>query len=85
MIFLARGLSTESSLFALADISFYIMNNIKGGIFMFLAGMIIGMMIGVLLIKLRTLANNMDESAKQIKEDAVDTYRFWKERRKARQ
>ena len=52
---------------------------------MFLAGMIIGMMIGVLLIKLRTLANNMDESAKQIKEDAVDTYRFWKERRKARQ
>ena len=51
---------------------------------MFLAGMIIGMMIGVLLIKLHTLANNMDESSKQMKEDAVDTHRFWKDRRKAR-
>lgn len=52
---------------------------------MFLAGMIIGVLIGVLLIRLHRLMNNMDESAKQLKEDAVSTYQFWKEKRKARQ
>lgn len=51
---------------------------------MFLAGMIIGMLIGVLLINLHRLLNNMDESAKQMKEDVTATYQFWKEKRKAR-
>lgn len=51
---------------------------------MFLAGMIIGMLIGVFLINLHKLMNDMDASAKQMKEDVTATYRFWKEKRKAR-
>lgn len=49
---------------------------------MFLAGMIIGMAIGVLLIRLHKLMNDMDSDAKRFKEDAKATYEFWKEKRK---
>lgn len=50
---------------------------------MFLAGIIIGMMIGVLLIKLHNFMNAADSKAKQFADDAKETYNFWKEKRKA--
>lgn len=49
---------------------------------MFLIGMIFGMLIGILLIKLHNLLNTMDADAKQMREDAKATYEFWKERRR---
>ena len=50
---------------------------------MFLAGMIIGATLGVLLIRLHKLLNEMDADAQRFKEDAKATYEFWKEKRKA--
>lgn len=50
---------------------------------MFLAGMILGMLIGVLLIKLHNFMNVADSKAKQFADDAKETYNFWKEKRKA--
>ena len=49
---------------------------------MFLAGMILGMLMGVLLIRLHDLMNEADSKAKQFAEDAKETYKFWKEKRK---
>lgn len=49
---------------------------------MFLSGLIFGMLIGVLLIKLHRLLNEVDSEAKRMTEDAKATYQFWKERRK---
>lgn len=49
---------------------------------MFLAGMIFGITIGILIIKLHNLLSEMDEGAKQMTEDAKATYQFWKDRRK---
>jgi hypothetical protein len=50
---------------------------------MFLAGMILGMLMGVLLIKLHNFMNAADSKAKQFADDAKETYNFWKEKRKA--
>ena len=50
---------------------------------MFLVGMIFGMLIGVLLIKLHNLMNVADSKVKQFADDAKETYNFWKEQRKA--
>ena len=50
---------------------------------MFLAGMILGMLMGVLLIKLHNFMNVADSKAKQFVDDAKETYNFWKEKRKA--
>ncbi len=50
---------------------------------MFLAGMILGMLMGVLLIKLHNFINVADSKAKQFADDAKETYNFWKEKRKA--
>ena len=49
---------------------------------MFLAGMIIGMTLGVLLIRLHKLLNEIDADAQRFKEDVKATYEFWKEKRK---
>lgn len=50
---------------------------------MFLAGMIIGMTLGVLLIRLHKLLNEIDAGAQRFKEDVKATCEFWKEKRKA--
>lgn len=50
---------------------------------MFLAGMIIGVTFGILLMRLHKLLNEMDSDAKRFKEDVKVTYEFWKEKRKA--
>lgn len=50
---------------------------------MFLVGMILGMLMGVLLIKLHNFMNVADSKAKQFADDAKETYHFWKEKRKA--
>lgn len=50
---------------------------------MFLVGMILGMLMGVLLIKLHNFMNEADSKAKQFADDAKETYNFWKEKRKA--
>ena len=50
---------------------------------MFLAGMILGMLMGVILIKLHNFMNVADSKAKQFADDAKETYNFWKEKRKA--
>lgn len=50
---------------------------------MFLAGMIIGVTLGVLLIHLHKLLNEMDADAQRFKEDVKATFEFWKEKRKA--
>ena len=50
---------------------------------MFLAGMILGMLMGVLLIKLHNFMNAADSKAKQFADDDKETYNFWKEKRKA--
>jgi len=50
---------------------------------MFLSGLIFGMLIGALLVKLHRLLNEVDSKAKQMTEDAKATYQFWRERRKA--
>lgn len=50
---------------------------------MFLAGMIIGMTLGVLLIRLHKLMNEIDADAQRFKEDVKATFEFWKEKRKA--
>ena len=50
---------------------------------MFLAGVIIGATLGVLLIRLHKLLNEMDADVQRFKEDAKATYEFWKEKRKA--
>ena len=50
---------------------------------MFLAGMIVGATLGVLLIRLHKLLNEMDADVQRFKEDAKATYEFWKEKRKA--
>lgn len=49
---------------------------------MFLVGMILGMLMGVILIKLHDLMNEADSKAKQFADDAKETYKFWKEKRK---
>ena len=49
---------------------------------MFLAGMIIGATLGVLLIRLHKLLNEIDADAQRFKEDVKATYEFWKEKRK---
>ena len=50
---------------------------------MFLAGMIIGATIGVLLRRLHKLLNEMDSDVRRFKEDVKATWEFWKEKRKA--
>ena len=50
---------------------------------MFLAGMIVGATLGVLLIRLHKLLNEMDADAQRFKEDVKATLEFWKEKRKA--
>lgn len=50
---------------------------------MFFAGMIIGVTLGVLLIRLHKLLNEMDADAQRFKEDVKATCEFWKEKRKA--
>ena len=50
---------------------------------MFLAGMIVGATLGVLLIRLHKLLNEIDADAQRFKEDVKATYEFWKEKRKA--
>ena len=49
---------------------------------MFLAGIIVGITIGILIIKLHMMLSEMDEGAKRMAEDAKATYKFWKDRRK---
>lgn len=49
---------------------------------MFLAGMIIGVTLGVLLIRMHKLLNEMDADAQRFKEDVKATREFWKEKRK---
>lgn len=50
---------------------------------MFLAGMVIGVTLGVLLIRMHKLLNEMDADVRRFKEDTKATYEFWKEKRKA--
>lgn len=50
---------------------------------MFLTGMILGILIGFLMIKLSAIKKEMNLEAKRFAEDAKETYRFWKEKRKA--
>ena len=50
---------------------------------MFLAGMIIGATLGVLLIRSHKLLKEVDADAQRFKEDVKATCEFWKEKRKA--
>ena len=49
---------------------------------MFLAGMIIGAALGVLLIRLHKLLNEMDADAQRFKEDVKATCEFWRRNEK---
>lgn len=49
---------------------------------MFLAGTIIGILIGLMFVRLGMLKKEMSMEAKQFVSDTKDAYHYWKEKRK---
>lgn len=60
------------------------MTNIKGGIFMFLFGLILGLVVGLSISKIKDFFNNIDKKSQAFAEDLSQSFRYFRWKRECR-